>query len=807
MTSRFLALAAVAALVAVTAVSAVGPPQPSLYRPVASGTAHLRAFGSRSAQQVQSPTDSKFDGALADIARHLNQVRPDHALQDLSALNPAVRFLQPAGSTGPLVLVDAVTRGDPQQLKAALLDLGMQHVALYSNDVGGWLPVSQLEAAVARGEVTSIRAAMHRTRSGAVTSQGDFAQHSDTVRSANALTGAGVTVGILSDSYDCYAQFAANDVPASGNAGYAYYGFTATAATDISTGDLPSNVNVLEDATCIYDGKYAGYPLQLPLSDEGRAMLQIVYDVAPGASLAFRTGDNSEADFASGIEQLAKPVAEGGAGANVIADDLAYFDEPFFQDGILAQAIDTVESQGVAYFSAAGNDGTLAYNNNNPSFATLSSTAPNAGEHLLNFDTSRATTTTTLPVSIPALQPGDFVAIIVEWDQPYITGAAQSGGSTSALDLCVTNVTGTDQVTDDYLDVLSPTCTGANTIGMDPYLVMLVGNPANGPNMTSAETFNIVLGLVSGSAPGRIKVSIEGDGIPLTINQFATNSPTMQGHPSAAGAAAVGAAFFLNTPACGTASASLEYFSSGGGDPILFDVNGNRLAIAEMRQKPDFVAPDGGNNTFLGYTLKTGGLTDTSTITGCENNASYPNFFGTSAATPHAAGIAALLLQSDPTLTPAQIYSVMQQSALSMNGSKPNLSSGYGFVQADAAEAMITPALPTTPTLTLAASSVTLGSSTTLTWSSANNQGCTASGAWTGALASSGSQTVSPTATGTDSYMLACTNKTGTSSTASATLMVNAKAASSGGGGGGELGLATLLGLGGIFLGRLRRRR
>ena len=76
-------------------------------------------------------------------------------------------------------------------------------------------------------------------------------------------------------------------------------------------------------------------------------MLQIVHDVAPDTALAFYTADSSEADFAAGIGKLAT------AGAKVEVDDTGYFDEPFFQDGIVAQAIDAVESQGVAYFSAA----------------------------------------------------------------------------------------------------------------------------------------------------------------------------------------------------------------------------------------------------------------------------------------------------------------------------------------------------------------------------------------------------------------------------------------------------------------------
>jgi hypothetical protein len=271
----------------------------------------------------------------------------------------------------------------------------------------------------------------------------------------------------------------------------------------------------------------------------------------------------------------------------------------------------------------------------------------------------------------------------------------------------------------------------------------------------------------------------------------------------------VGAAFFANTPSCGAAAPSLESFSSAGGDPILFDVTG-KAQTPVTRQKPDFVGPDGVNNTFLGY--KIAASDDTSTVTACLNNASFPNFFGTSAAAPHVAGIAALLLQANPSLTPAQIYTVMQQSAAPIGATptvaSPNYAAGYGFVQADVAATMIPATVPAAPTLALASSSITMGSSTTLTWSSANNQGCTASGSWTGAMASTGSQTVTPTVVGTDTYTLLCTNVvTGPSPATSVTLSVKAAApaASSGGGGGGALGVATLLSLLGIWAEGVRR--
>jgi Subtilase family len=807
--SRFFAISGLAVLTTVAAVAAVSTLRHPHLRPaVVPGAAHLRVFGSRSMSQQHSAAGAKFDGALADLSRHAALVRPDHAIADLRSLAPAARFGQSSAGAAPLVLIDAVTRGDPQKLKAALVGLGLQHPSVYANDVGGWLPVSQLEAATARPEVHSIRASMPHTRAGAVTSQGDFVQHSDTVRSANSLTGAGVTVGVISDSYDCYSVYAANNVTASGPAGYANNGFLATAADDIASGDLPASVNVLAEAQHGNGGcMNYGPPTQLPFSDEGRAMLQVVHDVAPGASLAFYTGYNSEADFANGIVALATSVAAGGAGAQVIADDIGYFDEPFFQDGIVAQAIDSVEANGVAYFSAAGNDGTLAYDNTAPSFATLSSSAPNSGEYLLNFDTTGATTTTTLPVTIASLIPGEYVAIVVEWDQPYVTGAPNSGGATSSIDVCVTG-SGADQILD--YDGNAATCSGANTTGVDSYQVMIVGNPANATGNTAAENINIVVGLAGGTkAPGHIKVVVEDDGAGSTINKFQTNTATLQGHPGAAGAAAVGAAFYYNTPACGLTPAQIESYSSEGGSPILFDASGNRLATPLVRQKPDFVGPDGVNNTFLGFTLASAQITLDPTVAGCDNDASYPNFFGTSAATPHVASIAALMLQANPALTPAQIYQILQSSALPMDTPSPSYLSGYGLIQADAAFAMMPQVAPAAPTVTLGASSVVVGSSTTITWSSVNTTGCTATGSWSGALASNGSQTLTPSAVGTQTYTVACANSAGASPAASVTLTATAAPQSghSGGGGLDEFTLLALAGLGAVRILRLMASR
>ena len=84
-------------------------------------------------------------------------------------------------------------------------------------------------------------------------------------------------------------------------------------------------------------------------------MSQLVHDVAPGAAIRFHTAFNSEFDFAEGIIELAD------AGADVIVDDVGYFAEPFFSDGMIAQAVDIVTGRGVAYFMSAGNQARDSY--------------------------------------------------------------------------------------------------------------------------------------------------------------------------------------------------------------------------------------------------------------------------------------------------------------------------------------------------------------------------------------------------------------------------------------------------------------
>lgn len=138
------------------------------------------------------------------------------------------------------------------------------------------------------------------------------------------LTGAGIMVGVLSNSFNTS-------------------GGPIQEAQDIATGDLPGpgNPNNPDPVLVLED-----FPDEI---DEGRAMCQIIFDLAPAAKLAFATGFGGTAHFANNMRALAN------AGATVIVDDLTYLEEGMFQDTLHARTVDELAADGVAYFSSAGN--------------------------------------------------------------------------------------------------------------------------------------------------------------------------------------------------------------------------------------------------------------------------------------------------------------------------------------------------------------------------------------------------------------------------------------------------------------------
>ncbi|MBK9539581.1 MAG: S8 family serine peptidase [Flavobacteriales bacterium] len=449
-----------------------------------------------------------------------------------------------------------------------------------------------------------IYAALHNA--GLITSQGDTALRSFRAREVFGVDGQGIKVGVLSDSYNTIL----------GN----------PAADDVLKGDLPGATNpdhptpvqVLQD-----------FPFGTR-SDEGRAMLQIVHDVAPSAELAFRTGFLGALDFANGIRELEQ------AGCDVIVDDISYISEPFFRDGVVAQAVDEVKALGVSYFSAAGNFGTNSWQG---TFAPVAAPAGVVGQ-AHNFASGFGGSDILQNIT---LYEGEYT-VVFQWDD-----GTPGATTNSDFDIYLANTNGN-------------TLFGFNrmNIGGDPAEIL--------PFVVTADSVqsNIVIVRESGSGAATLKYIVYR-GL-LKINEYGgLNASTLTGQANAAGAIAVGAVLYTNTPEYSGITPTVASFSSRGGTPV----NG------VYRLKPEITAPNGVNTS-----VDLGGVN--------YDGDAFPNFFGTSAAAPHAAGIAALLSEArtkyyGDVLSPDGVKGILQNTALDMNTPGYDVATGAGFILADSA--------------------------------------------------------------------------------------------------------------------------
>ena len=201
-----------------------------------------------------------------------------------------------------------------EEALAELQELGARIEIVHAGIVQAWVPPAALEAFAALDIVRDISPPDYGvTRTGSVTTEGDTIHRSNLVRELSSLTGAGVRVGVISNGVD-----------------------SITSAR--ATGDLPATVDVNPDRP----GR----------GDEGTALLEIIHDLAPGASLAFSRAGSS-LGFVRAVEWL-EDDAFGGQGADIIVDDLGYYAEPYFEDGRVALAAANAVAGGVVFVSARG---------------------------------------------------------------------------------------------------------------------------------------------------------------------------------------------------------------------------------------------------------------------------------------------------------------------------------------------------------------------------------------------------------------------------------------------------------------------
>ncbi|WP_020661246.1 S8 family serine peptidase [Amycolatopsis benzoatilytica] len=579
----------------------------------------------QSIKKTLSPAERKQSSQLVVEKR----LRADRGL---AARLPDYRSGLPISQTGT-VSVDIAGTAGTAVATAVRAAGGIVQSTSADGSVRAQLPLSAVDKIAARGDVKLVQPATRamtwnepgaqrqqlakKAVAAAQVSEGDKAHGADTARAQYGVNGSGVKVCVLSDGV--------NSLKKSQDAG-----------------ELPA-VDVL-----------AG---QAGSGDEGTAMLEIVHDLAPGATLGFATAFTSESSFADNIRALRTT-----GKCTVIVDDVSYFDESPFQDTQVAQAVNDVTAAGALYFSSAGNSGNLAdgtsgyYEGDFRGGPVL----PGIAGTPHNFDPNGVQTT-------DPLSPGSLGRpVTLFWSDPW-------GHSANDYDLFLLNAAG---------DVVA---SSANTQDgtQNPYESLTVPATGSGYRVAvvkySGEDRFIALNVIRGRfvASGSLKA-------------FSTAGVT-SGHSAAAqafsvAAAPAAAAFGRDLeagdpaspagpyPGVFTAASKWERFSSDGQRHLFYGADGTAITPGNVssaggatRAKPDITAADGVATSVTGF----------------------QPFFGTSAAAPHAAAIAALLLSGKPSATPADVRKALVSSAIDLGAPGFDAVTGNGVIMAGPALAAL----------------------------------------------------------------------------------------------------------------------
>ncbi len=377
-------------------------------------------------------------------------------------------------------------------------------------------------------------------------------------------------------------------------------------------------------------------PGQAGSGSEGTAMLEIVHDLAPGAELLFATAFGGMAGFAANI------LALRAAGAQVIVDDVGYFAEAVLQDDLVADAVDAVVTDGALYFSAAGNAG----NANDGTSGVWEGDFVSSGSSF---------------AGAPAHGFGGSIGNEVTADSPFVFTLHWSdakGASGNDYDLFLANRALTQVVAastdvqdgdDDPFELID------STLFNDKRRRLVVVRSAGATRF-----------LHLNANRGRLAVATAGQ---------------IGGHPAARGALAVAAVDVRSAAGPGgvfAGSESVQTYSSDGPRRIFHAADGTPLTPGdlsasggELRAKPDLAAAD------------------------CVSTASpgFATFCGTSAAAPHAAGLAALLLEFASSLgrTPGEVADALRATALDIEAPGADRDAGAGIADASAAAGALQP--------------------------------------------------------------------------------------------------------------------
>lgn len=645
--------------------------------------------------------------------------------------------------------------------------------------VQAWVPANRLYAVAALPQITRVGlphyAVTRRApylppvaNTGSVDTQGDQILGAATFRQLTGFTGSGIKVGVISDGDDHI-------------------------ASSQSTGDLPSTIwNDPNDAGSF---KSSG--------DEGTAMMEIVYDLAPGAALGF-CGPPTTADFVTCLNDF----ASSQFGANIVVDDLGFPGTAMFTDGGFAKAVANFAANhpNVRLVSAAGNDAQSFWGGTwNP--VALPNAGVNGGQAItingITYDKAQnfgSAASPNIKISV-SVQAGDTLNWIVQWGDPWVdSNLVTSSTPNDPNDYDVILVDDNNNVLACNIGInigtaASPPSPSActyqgtpgptNTPGPQPIQGNTWTNNSNNIQTVHLEILysSTANGTGDGNPDPNLKVLVFANKYQANLNPH-TAAGSIYGHSALTAETTVGA---INQSSASGSNPTIEPYSSQG--PV------NLTLLKEVRPKPDVTA------------------VDCVAVTGA-GGFSNP-FCGTSAAAPHVAGLMALLESGWPQQNPVNL---LETSATRLGTSPyPNGVYGYGLVNVLHAAASEYPS--PSATITSPAGNITINANQSVSFSgtcSANGAPGTVSPDWNFGQNSGipDSSSLNPTVTyaffGTYTVTLTCTNQFGASGTATRGVTVNpvssTSGSSSGGGGGGWdlLTLAALLGL--LGAGFLRRR-
>ncbi len=552
----------------------------------------------------RTPSQEKIDSRLFLASLHRRNAPGLAPLTDF-------RFLEPDAAGRVDVDIILSSRGGMKPVLSRLEALGevVRGSSAAFRRVAARIRLENLEELAAMPEVHRVRHHVPHLRRKINTSEGDVTHGAVHARSFYGVDGSGVKIGVISDGVDSLAALQAS-------------------------GDLPPSVQIL--------------PGQAGTGDEGTAMLEIVHDLAPGAELAFATAIIDEAQFAQNILDLA------AAGCDVIVDDILYLDESPFQDGPVAQAVDTVTAAGVLYFSSAGNEGNKVDQTSGTwegDFSPNGTPAVLAGAGPVHdFGDGGQSIRIEFALAAP---------VVLIWAEHYdlSTGDASTDFDLYALNDSLTTIfdASTDLQDgvggDDFpFEILGPTFTNER---------LVVARYAAG-STSSVPMFN--LAVFGGELDDALATSGATRGHSAAVDAFSVAAT-----PAAAPYGATPPGPYPSVFGPGSES---ESFSSDGPRRIILSPTGaeltpdNRTSTGGVvRAEPDITAADGVSCAAPGF----------------------DPFYGTSAAAPHAAAIAALLKSAVPSLTPAQIRAALVSSAIDIEAPGHDGVTGAGIVMADAA--------------------------------------------------------------------------------------------------------------------------